>query len=75
MSVDQLNLKSGKWLVSDCGKMPSESNCQLVMLAPEDQREDLISAGVKHAVSKHGHDDSDDLRRGIEGMIETIDVN
>lgn len=75
MVVEQLNLKSGKWLVADCGKMPSESNCQLVMLAPEDQKDDLIAAGVKHAVSKHGHEDNEELRKGLEGMIEVIEVS
>ena len=75
MSVEQLNLKSGKWLVADCGKMPSESNCHLVILAPENQKEDLIAAGVKHAVSKHGHEDSEELHKGVEGMLETIEVH
>ena len=75
MAVENLNLKPGKWLVADCGKMPSESNCQLVMLAPENQKEDLIAAGVKHAVKKHGHEDNDELRKGVEGMIEVIEVS
>ena len=75
MGVEQLNLKSGKWLVSNCGKMPSESNCQLVMLAPENQKEDLIAAGVKHAVNKHGHEDNEELRKGVEGMIEAVEVS
>ncbi len=74
MSNNQLNLKSGKWVVADCGKMPSESNCQLVMLAPENQKEDLIDAGVKHALSKHGHEDSEELRKGVESMCETTEI-
>lgn len=75
MAVEQLNLKPGQWLVADCGKMPSESNCQLVMLAPEDQKDDLVAAGVKHAVNKHGHEDSKELHDGIEGMLEVIEVS
>ena len=75
MAIEQLNLKPGKWLVADCGKMPSESNCQLVMLAPEDQKEDLIAAGVKHAVNKHGHEDGEELHNGIEGMLEVIEIS
>jgi hypothetical protein len=75
MAVEQLNLKPGKWLVSDCGKMPSDSNCQLVMLAPEDQREDLIAAGVKHAVNKHSHEDNEELHKGVEGMLEVIEIS
>ncbi|MGD0284386.1 MAG: DUF1059 domain-containing protein [Candidatus Saccharimonadales bacterium] len=75
MAVEQLNLKPGKWLVANCGKMPSESNCQLVILAPEDQKVDLIAAGVKHAVTKHGHEDNEELHRGLEGLLEVIEVS
>jgi hypothetical protein len=74
MAVEQLTLKPGKWLVLDCGKMPSDSNCQLVMVAPEDQKDDLVDAGVKHAISKHGHQDGDELRKGVEGMCEVVEV-
>ena len=75
MGVEQLNLKSGKWLVTDCGKMPSESNCQIVMLAPENQKEDLVAAGIKHAADKHGHEDTEELHQGVAGMLEVIEVN
>lgn len=74
MGQDSLHLKSGEWLVADCGKMPSDSHCQLIMLAPSDQREDLVDAGVKHAVHKHGHQDDDDLRQGVNGMLEVMVV-
>lgn len=74
MAVEQLNLKPGKWLVLDCGKMPSDSNCQLIMVAPEDQKDDLVDAGVKHAISKHGHEDDDQLRDGVVSMCEVIEV-
>lgn len=74
MAAKELGLKSGKWLVIDCGKMPSESNCQLVMLAPEDQKDDLIDAGVKHAISKHGHEDSAELKNGVTAMCELVEV-
>lgn len=75
MALEQLNLKPGSWLVANCGSMPSESNCQLIMLAPEDQREDLIAAGVKHAVHKHGHPDDEGLRKGVDGMLEVITIS
>lgn len=74
MAGNELDLKPGKWVVVDCGKMPSESNCQLIIAAPEDQREDLVNAGVKHAVSKHGHTESEDLKSGVESMCEVIEV-
>lgn len=75
MSLEQLNLKSGKWLALNCGKMPSESNCQLVMLAPENQKADLVSAGVKHAIDKHGHQENEELRKGVEAMVEVLEVS
>lgn len=75
MGLEQLNLQSGAWVVVDCGKMPSESNCKLVMLAPENQKQDLVTAGVAHAVNKHGHPDSKELQKGVEGMLETIEVS
>ncbi len=75
MAVDQLNLKPGSWLVADCGSMPSDSKCQLVMLAPEDQKEDLLDAGVEHAVRKHGHQDSQELRDGVSGMLQVVEIS
>lgn len=74
MTTKQLNLKPGKWVVADCGKIPSDSNCQLMMLAPENQKDDLVAAGVKHAITKHGHDDSEELRSNVARMCETIEV-
>lgn len=74
MSEKHLNLKPGKWLVADCGKMPSDSNCQLVILAPENQKDDLVDAGVKHAISKHGHNDSEELRVGVASMCKTLEI-
>lgn len=74
--IDQsLKLKPGKWLAVNCGSMPSDSNCQLVMLALEDQRDDLIDAGVKHAVSKHGHLNDEALRDGVADMVQVVEIN
>ena len=71
--MTQLNLAVGKWVVGDCGKMPSEKNCKLVMAAPEDQREDLLDASVAHAVKHHGHQDTPELRGEINKMLETVE--
>jgi hypothetical protein len=38
MAIEQLNLRRSKWIVADCGKMPSDGNYQLVILAPENQK-------------------------------------
>lgn len=69
----QLNLAAGKWVVGDCGKTPSVKNCKLVMAAPEDQREDLLDAGVAHAVKTHGHQESPGLRQEINKMLEVVE--
>lgn len=70
MALEKQNLKPGNWLVVNCGKIPSESNCQLVILSPEDQKQDLIDAAAKHAVDKHQHEDNEELRKATEDSIE-----
>jgi hypothetical protein len=73
MSLNDLGLK-GKWVVANCGKFPSERNCKLVIMAPEDQRQDLIDAAAAHAVKSHGHQDSAQLRKDLDGFLETIEA-
>ncbi|MCU0306926.1 MAG: DUF1059 domain-containing protein [Thermoleophilia bacterium] len=52
----------------DCGQMPSESNCTLVIEGPED---DVLDAAVEHARSKHGHTDSDEvIREAVRSMLQ-----
>ena len=53
--------------MADCRKMPSESNCQLTIIGPE---EDLLDAAVDHAVNKHGHERTAELREQIRSMLE-----
>lgn len=36
MSIETLGLKHGRWMVANCGRFPSEKNCQLVIMAPVD---------------------------------------
>ncbi|HXX39166.1 MAG TPA: DUF1059 domain-containing protein [bacterium] len=74
MGVQQLNLKSGKWLAINCGKFPSEKNCQLVIMAPASQREDLVEAASAHAIKVHGHVDSPQLRQELGKHLETIEL-
>ena len=63
----------GRWLLADCGKYSSEMNCKLVMMAPEDQKEDLLEAAVAHAVKKHSHQDSPELRSEIGKLFESVE--
>lgn len=72
--ANSLNLKSGTWLVANCGKFPSEKNCQLVLMAPESHRSDLMEALADHAVKSHGHQDSDQLRSQLSMVVETVTI-
>jgi hypothetical protein len=74
MGVEQLKLKGGKWLAINCGKFPSEKNCQLVIMAPANQRDDLIEAASAHAVKVHGHTESPELRRELGQHLESIEL-
>lgn len=74
MNITGLEIQKGTWLAANCGKFPSEKNCQLVLMAPESQREDLINAAVAHAVSDHGHQDTPELRRDLGSFLDRIQV-
>jgi len=53
--------------MADCRKLPSENKCEMTMIGPE---EDLLDASVDHAVSKHGHEKTPELREEIRKMLE-----
>ena len=72
--VKGLQIDSGSWLAANCGKMPSDRNCKLVLMAPESQRDDLINAAAAHAVKDHGHQDSPELRSELGKFIDKVQV-
>ena len=74
MALNDIKVAPGSWLVANCADYPSEKNCQVVIMGPVDQREDLIAAAVGHAVSGHGHQDSPELRDGMAGLIRQVEV-
>lgn len=51
---------------ADCRSMPSESGCSLTISGTE---EEVVRAASEHAVSAHGHDDTEQLRRDVRGML------
>ncbi len=54
-------------MMIDCRMMPSESNCSLAIAGTEDE---VLDAAVMHAVSKHGHEDSPQLRAELRhGLV------
>jgi predicted small metal-binding protein len=50
----------------DCRKMPSEINCTLTIAGEE---EEVLDAAVMHAVDKHGHENTPELREMIRGGL------
>jgi predicted small metal-binding protein len=53
--------------MADCRRFPSESNCSLTIIGEE---EEVVRAAAEHAVSVHGHEDSEELREQVRGMLE-----
>ena len=52
----------------DCREMPSDSGCDLAMSGSE---EHLLEAAVTHAVTKHGHEDTPELRDALRGAMKS----
>lgn len=52
----------------DCRDFPSDSKCTIAIAA--DTEEEVIEVAVPHAVSKHGHKDSPELRQQIRAGIK-----
>lgn len=55
--------------VSDCRKMPSDSHCTLVI---EGEEQEVLDTAVQHAITKHGHQDTPELREQIRGMLTDV---
>jgi predicted small metal-binding protein len=53
--------------MADCRRFPSESNCTLTIIGDE---EEVVRAAAEHAVSVHGHEDNEQLREDVRGMLE-----
>jgi hypothetical protein len=54
-------------LMADCRRFPSDSNCSLVIIGEEDE---VARAAAEHAVSVHGHDDTEEFRGQIREFLE-----
>lgn len=54
----------------DCRKVPSEINCTLTIAGQEDE---LLDAAVAHAVARHGHEDTPELREMIRAGMEDVE--
>jgi len=52
----------------DCREIPSEINCTVAISA--DSESELLEVAVQHAVTKHGHNDSPELRNMIRSAMK-----
>ena len=50
----------------DCRSTPSDIGCTLTIAGEE---EEVLDAAVMHAVDKHGHQDTPQLRESIRGGL------
>ena len=50
----------------DCRSIPNDVGCTLTIAGEE---EDLLDAAVAHAVAKHGHEDTPELREQLRGLL------
>jgi predicted small metal-binding protein len=50
----------------DCRQVPSDINCTLTIAG---QEEEVLDAATAHAVAKHGHEDSPELREMLRGAL------
>ena len=51
----------------DCRKVPSEIGCTLTIAGTE---EEVLDAATEHAVAKHGHENTPELREMLRGALE-----
>jgi hypothetical protein len=51
----------------DCRKTPSEIGCTLTIAGVEDH---VLDAAMAHAVAKHGHQDTPELRELLRASLE-----
>jgi len=51
----------------DCREYPSEKNCSLKISGTENE---VLDAAVQHAVSAHGHENTDELREQLRQLLK-----
>ena len=54
----------------DCRTMPSEIGCTLTIAGEE---QEVLDAAVLHAVDKHGHENTAELREQIRGGLTAVE--
>jgi predicted small metal-binding protein len=53
--------------VADCRDFPSDSDCTLMISGEEDE---VVVAATQHAVTVHGHEDTDEVRAWLRQNLK-----
>ena len=53
--------------VADCRDFPSENACTLAISGEEDE---VVTAATQHAVSAHGHEDTEEVRTWLRQNLK-----
>jgi hypothetical protein len=59
--------ESNERVVADCRKFPSEKNCTVTIAG---SRAEVLPLATYHAIKDHGHEDTPEFRKEVEGMLE-----
>jgi len=54
----------------DCRKVPSDIGCTLTIAGTE---EEVLDAAAAHAVARHGHEDTPELREMLRQGLESAE--
>jgi hypothetical protein len=54
----------------DCRAIPNDVGCTLTIAG---QEEELLDAAMAHAVARHGHQESPELREGLRGALTDVE--
>jgi predicted small metal-binding protein len=54
----------------DCRSVPNEIGCTLTIAG---QEEEVLDAAVAHAVAKHGHEDTPELRDALRADLQDVE--
>jgi hypothetical protein len=57
-------------MMADCRSMPSDINCSLTIAGEPDE---VVDAATGHAVAKHGHEDTAELREMIRSSLVEVE--
>ena len=55
----------------NCRKVPSETGCTLTIAGTEDE---VLDAAAAHAVARHGHEETPELREMLRGALEPAEL-